>query len=247
MRGAGVDAVRRKEAACGRHTSMTVHHARPAVRDRVSSVSSSLAAKRREIKESDFGSGGERTCGARYPSWRVWTWPVREGQQFFLPVKLFGGGQLSRVSGGRYGQTFSEDAMPAKRGMVRALCAGAKEEEAAARAHTHRRKRKKERRRRRRRKHTDLGMRGAGVDAVRRKEAACGRHTSMTVHHARPAVRDRVSSVSSSLAAKRREIKESDFGSGGERTCGARYPSWVDDASGQVTWTAAKKNLVYLT
>ncbi|KAH6933331.1 hypothetical protein HPB50_014345 [Hyalomma asiaticum] len=48
-------------------------------------------------------------------------------------------------------------------------------------------------------------MRGAGVDAVRRKEAACGRHTAMTVHHARPAVRVRVSSVSSSLAAKRRE------------------------------------------
>ncbi|KAH6938351.1 hypothetical protein HPB50_008857 [Hyalomma asiaticum] len=72
-------------------------------------------------------------------------WPVREGQQFSLPVKLFGGGQLSRVSGGRYGQTFSEDAMPAKRGMVRALCAGAKEEEAAARARTHRSKGKKER------------------------------------------------------------------------------------------------------
>ncbi|KAH6940443.1 hypothetical protein HPB50_027593 [Hyalomma asiaticum] len=73
-------------------------------------------------------------------------------------------------------------------------------------------------------------MRGAGVDAVRRKEAACGRHTAMTVHHARPAVRDRVSSVSSSLAAKtarKREIGESDFGSGRERTCGARYPSWV--------------------
>ncbi|KAH6940442.1 hypothetical protein HPB50_027592 [Hyalomma asiaticum] len=73
-------------------------------------------------------------------------------------------------------------------------------------------------------------MRGAGVDAVRRKEAACGRHTAMTVHHARPAVRDRVSSVSSSLAAKtarKREIGESDFGSGGERTRGVRYPSWV--------------------
>ncbi|KAH6938352.1 hypothetical protein HPB50_008858 [Hyalomma asiaticum] len=52
---------------------------------------------------------------------------------------------VSRVSGVRYGQTFSEDAMPAKRGMVRALCAGAKEEEAAARARTHRSKGKKER------------------------------------------------------------------------------------------------------
>ncbi|KAH6932544.1 hypothetical protein HPB50_007304 [Hyalomma asiaticum] len=73
-------------------------------------------------------------------------------------------------------------------------------------------------------------MRGAGVEAVRRKEAACGRHTAMTVHHARPAVRDRVSNVSSSLAAKtarKREIGESDFGSGGERTCRARYPSWI--------------------
>ncbi|KAH6947149.1 hypothetical protein HPB50_017222 [Hyalomma asiaticum] len=25
--------------------------------------------KRREIKESDLGSGAGRTCGARYPSW----------------------------------------------------------------------------------------------------------------------------------------------------------------------------------
>ncbi|KAH6933058.1 hypothetical protein HPB50_011733 [Hyalomma asiaticum] len=468
MRGAGVDAVRRKEAACGRHTAMTVHHAHPAVRDRVSNVSSSLAAetaRKREIKESDFGSGGERTCSARYPSWvrhhlgyapghgrlivppatlrrpqrrprivptapktlhisseitrpasdvdlrskmtkvtrledqgekektifgtrmpvvegeihgqrvsvlrdsgtntvlvrkslvndeeltgeyssvllvdssvrwlpeakifvstpyytgsvvakcleeplydlvignlpgvrqvdnldrewtmgqqgaqkeimaaeeeyeeklttaragdqqsgglehgapsegrmqstssavatraatskqrkvpqlrRVWTWPVREGQQFFLPVKLFGGGQLSRVSGGRYGQTFSEDAMPAKGGMVRALCAGAKEEEAAAQARTHRSKGKKERKRRRgrrrRRKHTDLGMRGAGVDAVQRKEAACGRHT---------ASRSNADELAAATARKRK-IKQSDSGSGGERTCGARYPSWV--------------------
>ncbi|KAH6919901.1 hypothetical protein HPB50_029109 [Hyalomma asiaticum] len=114
--------------------------------------------------------------------------------------------------------------MPAKRGMVRALCAGAKEEEAAAQARTHRSKGKKERKKKKKKKtHGPRNARGRSRCSSAKRSSLWPAYSydraPRSPRRSRPGVKCQL------LAG--RETGESDFGSGGERTCRARYPSWA--------------------
>ncbi|KAH6933330.1 hypothetical protein HPB50_014344 [Hyalomma asiaticum] len=123
--------------------------------------------------------------------------------------------------------------MPAKRGMVRALYAGAKEEEAAARARTHRSKGKKERKKKKKKKekktHGPRNARGRSRCSSAKRSSLWPAYSydraPRSPRRSRPGVKCQL--LAGRETARKREIQESDFGSGGERTCRARYPSWV--------------------